>query len=158
MEGYEVVTPGDETVGKVVEQKGDYVIVEHGLLRKSRHVVPRSMIELDEATQKARTTVSKEVISDSPEVEDGSFDEQAVAQYYGLGADKTAPGTEGYGVTDREDPSWSAEEQAREAGVMPAEEERARIREGMEDSTIPESPALLGDRYADVDEREQRKD
>jgi hypothetical protein len=158
MEGYEVVTPGDETVGKVVEQKGDYVIVEHGLLRKSRHAVPRSMIEVDEGANKARTTVSKEVIADSPEVENGSFDEQAVAQYYGLGADQEAPGTEGYGVTDREDPSWSAEEQGLEAGVMPAEEQRARIREGMEDSTIPDAPALLGDRYADVDEREQRED
>lgn len=118
MEGYEVVTPDEDTVGHVVERKGDYLIVEHGLLRKSRHAVPWSTVEIDDAEQKARTSLSKELIVTSPKLENGSLDEQAVAAHYGLGADRTAPATEGYGVTEPTDPARSAEHDAVSAGII----------------------------------------
>ena len=79
MEGYEVVTPDEDTIGRVVERKGDYLIVEHGVLRKSRHAVPWSTVEIDDAEQRARTSLSKEFIETSPKLENGSLDEQAIA-------------------------------------------------------------------------------
>ena len=54
-------------------------------------------------------------------------------------------------MTGPGDPARSSEEQAQRAGVEPAVEERARIRE--EEPEIEESPALLGDRMAGVEER-----
>ena len=105
MEGYEVVTPDEDTVGHVVERRGDYLIVEHGALRKSRHAIPWSAVEIDNAEQKVRTSLSKELIVTSPKLENGSLDEQEVAAHYGLGADTTAPATEGYGVTEPTDPA-----------------------------------------------------
>jgi len=36
MEGYEVITSDEHKAGRVVEVKGDSLIVEHGLLRKTR--------------------------------------------------------------------------------------------------------------------------
>jgi len=131
MEGYEVVTSDEDTVGHVVERKGDYLIVEHGVLRKSRHAVPWSTVEIDDAEQKARTSLSKELIVTSPKLENGSLDEQAVAAHYGLGADTTAPATEGYGVTEPTDPARSAERDALSAGMEPGAQERARAQKEM---------------------------
>ena len=56
-----------------------------------------------------------------------------------------------------DDPARGPEYQQQRAGVEPAVEERARIREGSADDTdaMPdESPALLGDRLSDVREDE----
>src|SRR6266516_461927 len=49
MEGYEVVTIEDEKVGKVVGQTGDYLIIEQGMLRKSKHAVPRELANVNES-------------------------------------------------------------------------------------------------------------
>lgn len=153
MNGYDVVTTEEEKVGKIVGEQGTYLIVEHGTLRKSKHAVPREFAHVDEGEKRVRITVAKEVFHDSPKV-DGELDEQGVAEYYGLASSSPAPGTEGYGVTAEGDPSRSSEEQGRRDGVMPAAEERAQIREGAQDGAgLPaESPALLGDRVAGVEE------
>jgi hypothetical protein len=155
MEGYKVVTSDDHTVGHVVERKGDILIVEHGHLRKSRHAVPCATVEIDDGEQQVRTSLSKGLIESSPKIENGSIDEQAVAEHYGLGFDSTAPATEGYGVTERTDPARSAEQ---DSGMTePAEQERARIQKGDDRAGLPEeSPAFLGDRVSGIDEREQR--
>jgi hypothetical protein len=152
MEGYEVVTPDEETVGQVVERKGDYLIVEHGVLRKSRHAVPWSTVEIDSAEQKARTSLSKELIVTSPKLENGSLDKQALAAHYGLGADRTAPATEGYGVTDPTDPARSAERDAVSAGMEPGTQERARVRKEMP----RQGPELLDVRRTRIDEGDER--
>jgi hypothetical protein len=155
MEGYDVVTSNDDKVGTVAGESGDYLIVEHGLIRKTKHALPRQLAHLDPEEQKVRITVSKEIFFDSPEIDDGNLDERAVSEHYGL-APSEGPGTEGYGVTDRGDPARSSEEQALRDGVEPTEAERARIRDG--EPEIEESPALLGDRMAGVEEqgREER--
>jgi hypothetical protein len=147
MDGYDVVTAEDEKVGTVVGETGAYLIVEHGTLRKSKQAVPREFATVDTGEQQVRITVSKNVFYDSPKL-NGEFDEQAVAEHYGLAASSAAPGTEGLGVTDQGDPSRSSEEQALRDGVMPAAQERAQIREGArDDAALPaESPGLLGDR------------
>jgi len=146
MQGYDVVTIDDEKVGTVVAKSGNLLIIEHGLLRKTKRALPTDFAHVDEAEKQVRITVAKEVLDDSPEV-DGEPDERAVAEYYGL-APSEGPGTEGYGETVPGDPARSAEEQGHRAGIMSAPEERARIREG-EAEPQRESPALLGERHAD---------
>lgn len=149
MEGYDVVTIDDEKVGTIAGESGDYLIVEHGLIRKSKRALPRQFAHVDEGEEQVRITVGKEIFLDSPEL-DGELDEQAVREYYGL-APSQGPGTEGFGVSGPGDPSRSSEEQAQRAGLEPTEAERARMRE--EEPEIEESPALLGDRMAGVEER-----
>lgn len=149
MEGYDVVTIDDEKVGTVAGESGDYLIVEHGLIRKSKRALPREFAHVDEAEEQVRITVGKEIFLDAPEL-DGELDEQAVREYYGL-APSQAPGTEGFGVSGPGDPARSSEEQAQRAGLEPTEVERARMRK--EEPEIEESPALLGDRMAGVEER-----
>lgn len=133
MNGYDLITVvDDKRWGTVVDEKDEYVVVEHGTLRKHRYAVPKASVEVDKAAQEVRTTLSGELIGDSPAVDDG-FDQEAVAQHYGLG------------------------DTSELEGIETATEERARIREGSADATggMPdESPALLGDRLSDVrDER-----
>lgn len=159
MEGYEVVTTDDSKVGKVVGESGNFLIIEQGTLLKSKHALPRELAHIDESEQKVRVTVPKEIIDDSPKIDDDSFDERAAAEHYGL-APSEGPGTEGYGVTDAEagDPSRSSAEQAARQELESPEEQRARMREHDGNSGLPSSaPAMLGDRVADIDEQEQQK-
>ena len=155
MDGYDFITAVDDKQwGTVVGEEGDFVIVEHGALRKHRYAVPRSAVEVDEGAQEVRTTLSGELIGESPKVDDG-FDQHAVAMHYGLASTEIAPPTEGYGDTAASDPAVGAEYQGQRAEVDTAVEERARIREGRADANdaMPdESPALLGDRLSDVPE------
>ena len=131
MEGYDVVTVDEHKVGKVVGESGNFLIVEQGTLRKSKHPLPREFAHVDDAEQQVRVTVPKEIVSDSPAVED-EIDERAVNEHYGL-TSAPGPATEGYGEAP----------------------ERA---EGTEQSNLPgSSPALLGDRLAGIDERDQEE-
>ena len=100
MNGYDVVTTEDEKVGTIVGEQGDFLIVEHGTLRKSKHALPRELAHVNEGEQQVRITVPKDVFCDSPKL-NGELDEQAVAEHYGLASSAPAPGTEGDGVTDR---------------------------------------------------------
>jgi hypothetical protein len=130
------------------------VFVEHGTLRKHRYAVPKSAVDVDESAEEVRTTLSGELISESPRVDDG-FDRQAVDRHYGLAGTEAAPPTEGYGDSVSDDPARGAEYQEQQAGQDTAVEERAQIREGSAETTdgMPdESPALLGDRLSDVPE------
>jgi hypothetical protein len=133
MENYDLITMvDDKRWGTVVGEQGEYVIAEHGTLRKHRYAIPKASVEVDQEAQEARTTLSGELIGESPRVDD-SFDQEAVDRHYGLG------------------------DTSEVAGGETATEERAQIREGTPESTdgMPdESPALLGERLSDVrDER-----
>ena len=158
MEGYDVVTTEDEKVGKVVGTRGDHLIVESGMLMKSKHALPKAYAEVDESESVVRTSISKEMLEESPKV-NGEADEVAIADYYGLAGGSEAPPTEGYGESVPDDPAVGAETQAERAGVTPAPQERAEAREHLRDETQPgvpeESPALLGDRYRETREPEE---
>jgi hypothetical protein len=130
MEGYEVITSDDRKAGRVAEVKGDNLIIEHGLLLKRRHAVPKVLAQADESEQVVRLTVSSDLVENSPKVDNGHIDHQAVAQHYGLAAGEPAPETEGYGELTPDDPALSAEQEALRTGVEPAPARRARIREG----------------------------
>ena len=133
MEGYEVITSDDHKAGHVVEVKGDNLIIEHGLLVKKRHAVPKVLAHADESEQVVRLSVSSELVDASPKVDDGQVDQRAVAQHYGLAAGEPAPETEGLGELTPDDPAWSAEQEELRSGIEPAAERRARIREGHSD-------------------------
>jgi hypothetical protein len=139
MEGYDVVTVDDKKVGTVVGEQGNFLIVEHGTLRKSKHLLPKELAHADDSEREVRITVGKEMVELSPKL-NGEPNEEAVAQYYGLGPIPTLGATEG------------VEEQAIRDGVEPPPQERAEIREGKEEG-VEESPALLGDHLSDVEER-----
>jgi hypothetical protein len=155
MEGYDVVTTEDEKVGKIVGTRGDNLIVESGMLRKTKHLLPQTFVSIDEAEGVVRTSISKDMFDGSPKV-NGEADDRAIAEYYGLAEGYEAPPTEGYGETVADDPAVGSETQAERAGVKPAPQERAEVREHLRDSTQPgvpeESPAMLGDRYRETRE------
>ena len=81
MEGYDVVANDDHKIGYVVETENGYLIVESGILRKSKHAVPLDMARTDDDERVVRLTVSKEMVTEGPTVEDGGW--QAVDDYYG---------------------------------------------------------------------------
>ncbi len=130
MEGYEVITSDERELGHVVEIRDNYLILEHGLLRKSRHAVPRVFAEPDAAEKVVRLTVSEDLVETSPKIEDDSIDEKAVARHYGLAAGEEDPETKGYGEVLPDDPAWSAEEEELRSGVEPAASRRVRIQQG----------------------------
>ncbi|HKB19844.1 MAG TPA: hypothetical protein VKC65_02440 [Gaiellaceae bacterium] len=83
MEGYEVVTVDEDKIGKVVGESGEFLIIEQGMLRKSKHPLPREFAHVDDSEQQVRVTVPKKIVVDSPTVDEG-LDEQAVKEHYGL--------------------------------------------------------------------------
>jgi hypothetical protein len=143
VEGYDVITSDEHKLGHVAGTIGENVVVEHGMLHKTKHPVPKVFAHVDEGEQVVRLTVSKEIVEAAPKVNGDELDERAVAEHYGLAAGFEAPETEGYGELLPDDPGRTAEDDARRAGIPTAEQERLRARQG--DDT-PESPGLLGER------------
>ena len=129
MDGYDVIGSDDHKVGEVVAQEGDLLIVEGGLLRKSRHAVPKAFAHADEGEKVVRLSVSKDLVVDSPNVDD-DVDHEAVAMHYGLVDTTVAPETLGDGEVDPDDPAESAEVAGARRGVEPTPEQRARMRDG----------------------------
>ena len=150
MEGYELIsTNDDKCIGHVVGRVGDYLIVEHGTLRKTKNAIPLAFADVDDGARRVTTTLAHELVYDSPKVNGGGFDEVAVAQHYGL-AESEAPVSEGYGDLDANELDAGAErDYARTQSAAPPED-RARMRESLRpegDRGADESPGLLGDRY-----------
>ena len=62
---------------------GGNVIVEHGHLRKSRHAVPSTFLDVHDDERVVRTTLSKQVIEESPKLDDDGRRRGEIAAYYG---------------------------------------------------------------------------
>jgi hypothetical protein len=148
MEGYDVITSDDCKLGHVAGNIGDNLVVEHGTIRKTKHLVPKAFAHVDESEKLVRLTVSKEIVESSPRVNGDRYDEQAVAEHYGLASAFEDPETEGYGETLPDDPGRTAEEDARRAGIRTAPEERLDVQTGDDPAAQQQttSPGLLGDR------------
>lgn len=130
MQGYDVVTSDDHKVGHVVGAEGNLLIVEHGVIRKSKHAVPRDVARADESEQVVRLSISKEVFEQGPAAKNGDeIDARAVADYYGLAEGSVTPETVGYGEATAGDPGRSAEAEGRMHGQEAADQQRARVRE-----------------------------
>ena len=145
MEGYEVITSDESNLGPVVDVKGDNLIVERGMLRKSQYAIPKAFAEEDGSERVVRLTVSEELVESSPKLEDGEVDERAVAQHYGLAAGDPAPETQGYGELRPDDPARTAEDDQVAAGMEPSAQQRVRIREGVEEPGLQGKPLIPPD-------------
>jgi hypothetical protein len=104
---YEVETIDGDGIGHLVGEQGEYLIVEHGLL-KSKHALPKSLSEIDEDEGVIRTTLSKHLVYDSPKV-NGRFDREAVAEHYGLAGGFEDPPAGGLGDLEADDPAFAAD-------------------------------------------------
>jgi hypothetical protein len=82
MEGTDVVTYDEDKLGTVLEQRDDFVIIESGHMFKSKHAIPRDFIHEQDGVLVA--TVAKDVVMDSPKLDNGTFDADAVRRHYGL--------------------------------------------------------------------------
>jgi hypothetical protein len=136
MNGYDVVTTEDKKIGTVVDEHGEYLVVEMGALFKSLHGLPKAFAHALDQDRIVRVTVSKSLVAESPKV-DGGWDEQAVARHYGLASGYEQPETAGDGELLPDDPAESAAVEGRRHGVKPADQERAEIREGRHDESKP---------------------
>jgi len=136
VDGFELITTDGESVGRVIGERSENVLVEHGLLFKARWAVPRAFTHVDEDARVVRTTLSKRMIEESPKLDDGVSD-AAIARYYGLAGGGSTPATEGYGEVGPGDPAVGAERQELASGLEPAASERARIREHPEQLEDP---------------------
>jgi hypothetical protein len=156
VEGLPVVSFDDHKVGTIAGRDGEYLIVEHGHLRKHRRALPALYATVDEAEGVVRVSVSREVIETAPELDDDHFDRQAVADHYGLVGDSEAPLTRGYGEVLPTDPAIGAEEEGASWGAEPDEQRRAKIQKELAAGrgpldTGPPSPGVTGgDRYRDA--------
>ena len=149
MEGFEVVTSDDCKIGHVAAVENGHLIIEHGLLKKTKHAVPETFAYPDESEQTVRLSVSKEIVESSPKLDNGSIDTQAVAEHFGLAEGTPAPDTEGYGEVLPDDPARTADQDLMRAGQEPADQQRAKTREeGLEPERETESatPGYLSDR------------
>jgi len=149
MEGFEVVTSDDCKIGHVVAVENGHLIIEHGLLKKTKHAVPETFAYPDETEQCVRLSVSKEIVESSPKLDNGTIDTQAVAEHFGLAEGTPAPDTEGYGEVLPDDPARTADQDLMRAGREPADQQRAKTREdGLEPDRGTESatPGYLSDR------------
>jgi hypothetical protein len=161
MQGYEVVTIDGDKIGHVVGEDGEFLIVEHGL-RKTKHALPRKLTEVDEAAGVVTTTLSKELVNDSPKVK-GDLDHEAIAEHYGLAEGYPDPPTRGLGDLEPDDPAWTAEQDAERLGVNPIED-RIRIEKALSTREGPldepgYSPGVTGgDRRLDYPKEDREHD
>ena len=154
MRGYEVVTSDDRVVGKVVDVRNGFLIVESGHLRKSRHPVPREFVHPVDEAGKAFVTVPRRILMDAPKADrNGNFDRAETARHYGLAESYLQPPSEGEGVSLPHDPAWGADRDLIAAGRPAPEHRRAEIRKhmrpGFPDEHHRSSTALFGDRRID---------
>jgi hypothetical protein len=107
MRGSDVLTIDGDKIGHVVDEKDDYFIVEHGLL-KTKHAVPKKFVDVDADSGILRTTLSKAIIYDSPKV-NGEFEREVIAEHYGLAEGYEDPPTRGLGDLEPDDPAFTDE-------------------------------------------------
>jgi hypothetical protein len=159
---YSVVTSDDHKAGHVVDEQGEFLIVEFGTLRKHKHVLPKAFAHVREGENVVNATVTWDVLKDSPTLDStGAIDDEAVGEHYGLVThfEDEVP-AEGLGETiPGRDPAYGPDEAAAAGGQATAEQQRVALREelantGGRDGETPAphvSPGITGgDRYRDA--------
>ena len=82
MKGQDVVTNDDHTLGTVIAERDDCVIVETGHVFKTKHAIPRAF--LHDHDGELRATVTKDVVEASPKVDLQNWSCADVRLHYGL--------------------------------------------------------------------------
>lgn len=132
MNGREVMTADGHKLGHVVADTDDWAVVERGMLRKTRHAIPREL--LHEAGGELRATVGRDVVESSPGPTGGAFDRERVLTHYGLiGPTVVDPDPDGLD---------SAETAGARAGVEPEPSKRLATLGGENDPSV-ERPAVF---------------
>jgi hypothetical protein len=131
MKGQDDVSSDDHKLGTVVAERDGCVVVESGHVFKSRHAIPTDFLHEHDGV--IRATVGKEVVDESPKVEDGSFDGNAIRMHYGL--------IEVH-VVDPDPQEANAETDGLHQGIEPAPSERLGTLGGENDPAI-ERPSGL---------------
>jgi hypothetical protein len=154
MRGYDVVTSDDRVVGRVIDVRNGFLIVESGRIRRSRRPVPREFVHAVDEAAKAFVTVPRRVLMDAPKVDkQGKFDRAAAAAHFGLAESYLQPPTEGEGESLAHDPAWGSDRDSIAAGRPAPEHRRAEMRRhmrpGFPDEHHSSSTALFGDRRID---------
>jgi hypothetical protein len=121
LNGYDVVTSDEHKIGRVVDERDNCLIVEHGHVFKAKHAIPKAYAHVDDTARLIRATITKDVFTSSPKVTD-DWRCNDVLEHYGLVGGLAAPDTEGYGETVPTDPA--------EAAPDTVTAQRASLREG----------------------------
>jgi hypothetical protein len=82
MKGQAVVTNDDHTLGTVIAERDDCVILETGHVFKTKRAIPRTF--LHDHDGELRATVTKDVVDASPKVDLQRWDGAEVRRHYGL--------------------------------------------------------------------------
>jgi hypothetical protein len=82
VKGQDVVTNDDHTLGTVIAERDDCVIVETGHVFKTKHAIPRAF--LHDHDGELRATVTKDVVDASPKVDLQNWSYEEVRRHYGL--------------------------------------------------------------------------
>jgi hypothetical protein len=146
MHGWQVVTSGGEKVGRVAAVLDDYVVVQQGHLHKTKHPIPKRFAHLREADETVCLTLPKSMVDDSPAMDGDEFDDQRVAEHFGLVGHSVGVATEGEGETEWDDPRYGTDRDSDAAGLVHADRLRASIRTHKRHERFPSSPSFLGDR------------
>ena len=125
MKGQDVVSSDDRKVGTVVAERDGCVVVESGHVFKSRHAIPTDFLHEHDGV--LRATVGKEVVEESPKVDDDSFDTNSIRMHYGL--------IEVH-VVDPDPQEANAETDGLHEGIEPAPSERLATLGGENDPSI----------------------
>ena len=96
MKGQDVVTNDDHTLGTVIAERDDCVIVETGHVFKTKHAIPRAF--LHDHDGELRATVTKDVVDASPKVDLQNWSYEEVRRHYGLDDPVQVTGSQGLGV------------------------------------------------------------
>jgi hypothetical protein len=82
MEGQDVVTSDGHKLGTIVAERDGCLIIETGHVFKARHAIPREFVhEHDGALV---TTVTKELVANSPKIDLDNWDSQEIKLHYGI--------------------------------------------------------------------------
>jgi hypothetical protein len=127
MERQTVVTSSDHTLGTVIAERDNCVVIETGHVFKSRHAIPREFVH--EVDGVLRATVTKDVVDDSPKVDLDHWDCSAVRLHYGLDGP--------FQVDSDPDGLENAETDALRLGLKPAPAERLEVLEGHDPNARP---------------------
>ena len=82
MDRQDVVTSDDHKIGTIVAEQDGFAIVEMGHVFKSKHAIPIEFLHDFGGVQRA--TVDKAVVAESPKLDGGELDADAVRMHYGL--------------------------------------------------------------------------
>jgi hypothetical protein len=136
MQGQDVVTSDDQKLGTIIDERDGCLILETGHVFKAKHAIPRDFVH--DHGGKLVTTVTKELVANSPKVDLDDWDCQEIKLHYGLDGP--------FDVDPDPDGLHNAEVEGARHGIEPDPARRLGTLGGENDPSV-EKPAVF-DRMA----------